>query len=487
MDDERRDIHTPLMSPSRFSRTSSQTRSLASSGNLSRRSPPKLVSFGNLSCLSKASDPTALRPPRSLLSMGNMSLQSGEMIHRVTSTAGRKTTLLDVGSVSAGRMTLNLVVGGLGTGMLSLPWSMAGTGWLPSIAIMALTLCVNKVTIMILVRAAEEYNAFDMGHLLSCLPGRLGSVMHHTSNVFIWFSVFVSLVSYFVVIADSITLTIGRPDLRGYVVLGSSVLLLPLCFLDQSRLAFTSFLSVGVTVYICVVLVTLLASEAVSEPLPEVCIIGLGRGTVAMTTSMMQAVIIQMCVLPMYEELELRTPREFEKSVTHAFAILFLLFAIFSTTAYFLFGPNVSSNVLQNLPVNLWTSLAQLGMVVAVVGVYPILLMPMVAPVRHSDRFGRFADSIGIAIVIASSCISLSVQDLGVLNVFNGALMVGVFVGIIPGLVGIYLLKHSVVALSMLIVVAVVTSLFGFVFTSNFVADVSGDSCFLSGQIDVSL
>jgi amino acid permease len=52
----------------------------------------------------------------------------------------------------------------------------------------------------------------------------------------------------------------------------------------------------------------------------------------------MFSVIIQMCVLPMYEELEERSPQAFQKIVNISFAFLFLFMSLFSTVGYLLYG-----------------------------------------------------------------------------------------------------------------------------------------------------
>ena len=55
-------------------------------------------------------------------------------------------------------------------------------------------------------------------------------------------------------------------------------------------------------------------------------------------------------------------------------------------------GPRVSSNVLLDLPPGPFGSFARVAMAVAVIGVYPILLSSMVAPIKHQDgRHSRLA------------------------------------------------------------------------------------------------
>merc|ERR1712176_840316 len=99
---------------------------------------------------------------------------------------------------------------------------------------------------------------------------------------------------------------------------------------------------------------------------------------------MMQCVIIQMCVLPMYKELETRSPKRFSHVIGVSFSGLFLLFVAFAVAGSLAYGPTVHSNVLKDLPHSGWGILAQACMVLAIAAVYPIMLMPMVAPLKSS-------------------------------------------------------------------------------------------------------
>merc|ERR1719253_216815 len=92
--------------------------------------------------------------------------------------------------------------------------------------------------------------------------------------------------------------------------------------------------------------------------------------------------IIQMCVLPFYQELEDRSVAKFRTILKKAFAFLFFLFAGFLYMSLVAFGEGVFSNVLENFPNGLLGSMAQIGMVGVALSVYPLMLMPMVAPIK---------------------------------------------------------------------------------------------------------
>lgn len=222
--------------------------------------------------------------------------------------------------------------------------------------------------------------------------------------------------------------------------------------------------------------------------LPFSCLLGFARGDIAMVSAMMQAVTIQMCVIPMYQELEDRSPRKFNRCVNIAFLILFFIFAGFSVLAELNFGaisfadPR-NSNILMSIPVNYNTVkgfcgvVSQIGMIVSITSVYPIMLAPMIAPVRNSEVFQKFTVPVTTLIVVGTAVIALFITNLGFLNVLNGSCCMAVFVGIVPGVVGWYLLEMPWYGMLTLITCAVVMGVLGMIYTSNFVEDIE-NGCF---------
>lgn len=385
-------------------------------------------------------------------------------------------------TISGAKLAVNLITGGLGTGILSLPWSTAGATLIPALVIIFVVLAVNAWTIRILVGAAERFQTFDLGGLLSHLPGACrASAARALCNATVWASMFLSLAGYLVAIGDSASRVLGEGQAdRRLLLCAAALLVLPLCFLSQERLAFTSSLSVAVYMYIFIFLGLLLGQEVAKDELEVPCIFNTGRGVIAMVSAMMQSVIIQMCVLPMYEELDSRTPEKFNRIIALAFAVLFFIYAGFAVLGQTLYGLDVESNILKNLPRSTGGFLAQSGTVVAIAGVYPIMLMPMVAPLRSSG-FQSMVKPTTFAIVLASLCAAFMCDDLGYFNVLNGALCVGVFVGLVPALVGVFLLGLGRTGLVALAVAACVVSMLGFVYTQNFATDNAGAHCLWYG------
>jgi len=400
------------------------------------------------------------------------------------------------GTVSQMQTALNLVVGGLGTGIFSLPWSLAGSSTLAGCATILGVIGLNIWTIMILVVAAERHQVFDLGSLLGKLPGRLGKGMQAVFNFFVIVSTFLCLMGYIITIHDC-----AAPFLEGTVV-GSrlpivamgGLLVLPICFLDQKYLSFTSLVAVIVNLYIIGVVIQKFIATNIDDALPTgSCMLGFGKGNVSMMSAMMQCVIIQMCVLPMYRELENRTPARFRVSLTTAFVLLAILYCIFSVFGYMVFGPTVKSNALQSFETNVISQVAWIGTIFVVAAVYPILLLCILAPIHSLDDsvFGtgdvtskrRLVIAVAtVVIVVASVFGALLVTSLGFINVINGAMSVGIFTTLGPGLVGLYLVgrrnKKWQITMVVLIVVGFLMSIIGFAVTDNYYEDLE-KSCLM--------
>mmetsp|Transcript_47318 Transcript_47318/g.86601 ORF Transcript_47318/g.86601 Transcript_47318/m.86601 type:complete len:204 (+) Transcript_47318:2-613(+) len=191
----------------------------------------------------------------------------------------------------------------------------------------------------------------------------------------------------------------------------------------------------------------------------------------------MQTVVIQMCVLPMYKELTDRSPEKFNRITAISFTALFFICAGYSVAGYVTFGKGVSSNILLNLPSTHWGQLSRLSAAAAVAAVFPIILGPMVAPLANAEAIGtvhgRKLQTMAICgIVFAVMCAALFVHDLGFLNVINGAMSMGVFVALVPSLVGLHLLGPRSTAwragMYTLAILGFLFSIVGMIMTDNF-------------------
>jgi len=394
----------------------------------------------------------------------------------------------DAPKASARAITINLITGGLGSAIFSLPWSLAGSSIIPGMIITAAVLVLNGWTISILVQAAEKYQVFDIGSVIAHLPGGLGKPLQVMTNAFVWISMFLCLVSYIIVIHDSAEHLLSKHfQSRLLLVSLASCLVLPLCFLNQNWLEKTSSIAVFINIYLFIIVGVFYFTREGHDREPKGCCV-LGwtiRGNFAMMTVMFQAVIIQMCVLPMYKELENRSPAKFNRIVAVGFSVLFVIFSGFSTLAYLLIGPHVANDVLSAknhrnaLPINRWSDIAKVGVIFVVACVYPIMVYPMIAPLESADFMSgaRKKTSIVLAkflIVIGALLVAWQVESLGTINVVNGAMSAGIFVALVPSSIGLLMLDVGTAhkyALYCLLFGGLAVSGCGFVFNDNYLED----------------
>lgn len=408
---------------------------------------------------------------------------------------GSRSALSDEPQVGARAVIMNLVTGGLGTGMLSLPWAMAGASLVVGTIVIIGVVALNFVTIMILVYASEKYQAFDLAAVLGNLPGRLGPVMQILTNAMVWIALFGSLASYIIGMCDS-----AGPFLRGtfldhrVAIAGlSSLLVTPLCFLDQKYLSFSSAAAVLVNCYLIILICLEFVRRSTQKTLPpETCVVGLTTGSLTMVSTAAQCIIIQMCVLPMYKEFEGRVaqsqahplgPQKFARVLMVAFSLLVVLFAAIAALGYLTFGENVQSNLLLSLPNDSAGQVAQAGMFLVLGAVYPIMMIAMIAPIKNMevDKFGhgpaaKRKKSLAVTgatllLILASFGVALKVDSLGLVNVLDGALCICFFTALVPGLVGLLLLdRRSLLwraCMYALLVGGLVLGILGIVYTEN--------------------
>eukprot|EP00808_Paulinella_micropora_P014549 g76726.t1 len=426
------------------------------------------------------------------------------------------------GKVGMGTMTLNLVAIGLGTGVLSQPWGLAGASLLVGMVINGGVLFLNCLTLMLMVEACEKHQEFELGGLLSKLPGYLGRVTEPACNLLIMFSSGGTLITYFIVIYDSLQPYLpshGPLSNRVCVIVLSAVCILPLCLVDQNYLSFTSTLSMLVNANILLLLFAHLYEHGVAT---QVCVLGPSIGSLTLFIIIFHSIIVHMCIPPMYAELSDRSPARFRTCLIRAFVVLFLVFSGFAGVGYIGLGPQVSSNLLNSLPDTPWTAATRIAMIACCLSVFPFLMVTLTAPsvqpaaaqagkegspgdialespqqAEHSAATpntpgaGLFFKLIGLCSkagcaralrtnlgatvfwMTLVAVVSFFVRDLGFVNVINGAASVAGFVGIVPCLVGLYLLdgyqgtRKGRCLMYGLLVFCLVSAALGFVYTDN--------------------
>eukprot|EP00808_Paulinella_micropora_P014393 g10677.t1 len=413
-----------------------------------------------------------------------------DSVNSIKQTYGK---VITEGRVSTFTMTVNLVAIGLGTGVLSEPWGLAGASLLVGVAINAFVLFLNGATIMLLVEACEKHKVFDLGRLVSLLPGRLGRGAPPFVNFLIGISSGGALVG-----ASS------RSERRCCVCL---VFVCCRCvWWDHSWLSFTSSLSMAVNVNLLLILAVYLIGLG---PHAGLCVLAFSPGVITLFSTLMYAMVVHMCIPPMYHEMAERTPANFRRCLVKAFSILFFVFSGFAGLGYGSFGPDVKSNVLLDLEQkSSWSALTRLSMILCCASIFPFLMLTLVVPFvpqepvnRHQDMPGAESEKLRLLgekslngkheqgagwtgvlcntttvtvawMVFLVSC-ACFVTDLGYISVLNGAVGVAGMVGLIPALVAWNLLDGyrttTVGRVSLCLLVAFCCSMcwLGFKFTDN--------------------
>jgi amino acid permease len=411
---------------------------------------------------------------------------------------------------SSRAIVFNLIMMGLGTGILTMPWGVAGASILNSLAILALVLVMNVWTVMILIRECDARGVYDLGGLLKFLPGALGPWCELAGNCTVWGSQVLVLIGYTIVIRDSLfelqpsdQPLLSKPLLT--VLVG--FITCPLSFLNQADLSFTSVIGIIANVFLFGLLIfyalnpSALPAEVRASEEDRFCLLGFADGFVTMFSLLMYTMIITMAMPPMYEELEGRTPEKFYKCLVVAFAILYFLFAAIMISGYVAFGSGVGSSVLDSLPRDALGSTARFGMAMCILGCYPLNVIPMVAPFLRANKedamvdereplVGEMLDIAGrratlrelsasgfkmpggfiptFTIVASCTVASLWLTSLGPLNAVNGAIQVAGYLGLMPGMTGLYLSRDvGKMSMYLLMAFALTTSVLGFIFIDN--------------------
>jgi amino acid permease len=360
---------------------------------------------------------------------------------------------------------VNLVNLCLGVGVLSFPWSLAGASVLGGLGIIAGGTLWCAATNVMMVALAEEVRQFNTGRVLRQLPA--GRLLQPVGNAMLLLTQLLCLIGDLVVFADN-----SAKVLRGSQVAGAlldsawsrpllvwlgCLLVLPLSFLDQSRLACTSMVSVLATWYICFVLV---GEAAVAPQVSRVCLLGWGVGDLTMLAVLMMATSAQQCMLPLYKEMENRSVRRFAVLQLTAVVVIVVLLSVVAIAGYLRYGSGVRSNILLELPSDGAGLLAQVSILPVVIGVYPLMLYPLTeaigdfasgqkpggcgepllydegsvppAPQRSTERVVACGQ---VAIIAFTGLVAATGINLGPINDFTGILGLGWFTVAMPGLV----------------------------------------------------
>jgi len=376
-----------------------------------------------------------------------------------------------------------------GAGLLSLPWGMAGSGLVSGILVIFLGLFLTGSTTMIFIATAEKYKKFDVGGICREIPGRPGILLSMVANATVWASSFMCLISNTIIFSDSWHEIFGHVAGRSVWVLVAAAFQFPLSLLPQKYLGFASLVSIIMNVYLLIILIKNLGEHGPNRE--DVCLLGYGRGTIAMVCAFGMSAVLQFYAFPSYEQLENRSPRRFLNILMVSFTFVFCIFSCFTSIAYITYGEFVQSDIISALDNDIYGKTARVGISVVVTCCYPLMVAPMLDPIReliepqtlekgyaslNSDvkdksRWVYYKPIVVAMIVASSTVVTLFVDSLGFMNVLNGAISLLFFVCGLPAIFSLYLWNPPTCMRGIyyfLIFFGIVLAASGFVFTDNY-------------------
>ncbi|CAD7937155.1 unnamed protein product [Amoebophrya sp. A25] len=399
----------------------------------------------------------------------------------------------------------NQVLAGLGTGILTLPVAVGASGLLNYVFLCAFMLWLNYVSVMILVRASERYRVFDLEKLMKLLTG--GKVWYWVCSFTLRLSYELVLISYLMggfldnasnflrefarVTAPTVPSTLERfNDMRAatlererddisyaqamlsrqvmeisavdtkwkgvdfgtwklqpwMLISIAAVLVTPLCFFPQKWLSYTSYFSIGVNMFVLIMIFVNFGLERSNlqghergfwYASQDICLFGVSPGNIGVVSALTMAMSVQPCMPPMYQELENRSPEKFGRTMKISSMFLFVLFVCFAMFGQFTYGDEVQENILNNLPSGVWYStMIRVTMSLVVLCVYPLILYPM--RVGFKSTTAKAFWTVGPIVVSLVMAIFFNWLDksLGTLNNLSGAVSAFFFLCLFPAILG---------------------------------------------------
>lgn len=270
--------------------------------------------------------------------------------------------------------------------MLSLPWSFAGASLFGGLAVMYIAMLWTAWTNVVMVMFAERTKQFVLGKMLGEIPG--GRLWEPLGNLVMLSTNFLVCTGNLVVFADTADQVVLQTMLgfeyhqytRRCLIALMCCIVFPLCLLDQEKLAVVSLVSVAANWFVCFVM---LREVSVAETFPQVCAVGWGVGDMTLLAVVMQAVSFQQNILPIYQEMQVRRVSRFMAVQIWSMVGAAFLLTLMAIAGYLLYGGEVSSNVLLDLPQTPLNIAAQAAIIPVMLGLYPQLQYPITVAFRE--------------------------------------------------------------------------------------------------------
>lgn len=148
-----------------------------------------------------------------------------------------------------------------------------------------------------------------------------------------------------------------------------------------------------------------------------------------------KAFIVQALIPPLYHDLENRNVNKMSKIVVISCIMVTLLYVLFGTAGYYLYGDTVSSDIINSINGGIEISIARLSVVIVLIAAYPMNMKAAIVaiedkcfnPIKSEWNFNNISwlRPMVITICVFILCvISLFVDNLGAVSSVEGALSI---------------------------------------------------------------
>lgn len=268
-----------------------------------------------------------------------------------------------------------------GVGILSLPKALSTSGWIGLIFLLVSCL-LSAYTAKIIVKCGDAAHLIDfevktyadIGHLAFGKPGRytvLGLQMFNLVGAGILFLVLAGV--------DMFTLTNVLNE-KAWIAI-SAAIVLPLSMMKHIKdIAITSFLGIGATVFVSVVVVILGGIEIHNNGVQSGVPFATDIGNICLGISTYTLAFSFHAVIPTMAD-GMADKRKFTSVVNYSYIIVILMYVPVAIIGLLAYGPNVASPVLNSLPsvgvAGVITKIATAVVTLHVFCTFPILINPV--------------------------------------------------------------------------------------------------------------
>eukprot|EP00397_Hematodinium_sp_SG-2012_P028217 GEMP01029700.1.p1 GENE.GEMP01029700.1~~GEMP01029700.1.p1 ORF type:complete len:450 (+),score=76.77 GEMP01029700.1:379-1728(+) len=264
----------------------------------------------------------------------------------------------------------------LGAGVLLFPNLFMRLGLVCGLLSFATAIALMGYTLHILARAAQKSGRPSYQEAVSTLVSpQCGTAIGVTMGIYL----FGCCASYFVVIGDMIGAVIGNNNGRFWVITLSAVMVAPLmCLKDISMLASTSSFGVFVNFFVAFIMmaesaVELSESGSKCEWFHDIRLTTFGT---AFSTYVF-GLQCHLVFIPVYHSMRRSTVKRMDYVIVIAYTLCTLMYATTGVLGYCAFGAATRTDFLaDNLPNNVWTQTARIGLAIKSFVSYPLLHYP---------------------------------------------------------------------------------------------------------------